>query len=830
MMGYLIGFEDENALNANVVGQKFRSLAQAYRAGFAVPQAVAISTAAHQYYLENNRWPDGLAGDVSTAALALKISHGLSIRSSATREDLEKQSFAGQYRSFLQVVNPEELKINIEACWQSISSESVRSYLEARHRFDEAADTPLMAVIIQKMVAARASGIAFGRNPMKPTRKEIVIEAVKGLGEDLVSGHRTPCRAVVDETGRVNIIAPDSTGGATNETDHLLQLDPFWRRIARLVEDLESRNGKKPLDIEWAVDEDRKIWLLQSRLITTLEKPANRIPDGLWTRKIATDLWADRLTPFMADHMLRNAPRFDLSRALRILGLPVIRPTLSVIEGYLYLNGESIMKGISYIPPKLRLPELDSLFPASIDLSQLAGPSISTFFSVSLRSLLLPILEPGSNPIFCLWLARRDLKSISRRIDGVSELPDTSPRMAMNKILAVLEILTRLQIKNQWPYFYATLFTWVLRWLAVNRLNLSNAEFLTMLSEGANNISIEIEHEFRKMAKEIIQHRDLAELFLHYSVEQIEKEAPPAIQDELKDFLSRFGCRSRHRTLFIKRWSESPQEVIGILRSLVQSRLDPLEHPQGRTLPMPKRSSSKPAKSPNKGNASSVTRNLPSAGAGGWTIDRLCLPLAARLTRLFLDMREELRFTLDRILFLLRQTLLILGEQTGLGNKIMFLKKVELEDMVEGKLIYSQARRKANFRYDQFVKPFEWAAYYHEGRAENEFQIEGTAIRGIGTSPGRVSGRARIVDDPTSVDIKKGDILVAKNTDPGWTPILSIVGGLVMEEGGLLNHCSIVARELGVPSIVGVQGATRRIHEYDQITIDGGMGVITIEE
>ena len=93
-------------------------------------------------------------------------------------------------------------------------------------------------------------------------------------------------------------------------------------------------------------------------------------------------------------------------------------------------------------------------------------------------------------------------------------------------------------------------------------------------------------------------------------------------------------------------------------------------------------------------------------------------------------------------------------------------------------------------------------------------------IEDIGTSPGRVSGRAKIVDDPAHADIQKGDILIAKNTDPGWTPILSIVGGMVMEEGGLLNHCSIVARELGVPSIVNVHAATRRIRNNDLITMN----------
>jgi pyruvate,water dikinase len=201
-----------------------------------------------------------------------------------------------------------------------------------------------------------------------------------------------------------------------------------------------------------------------------------------------------------------------------------------------------------------------------------------------------------------------------------------------------------------------------------------------------------------------------------------------------------------------------------------------------------------------------------------------------RITRRFLDLREELRFALDRILFVIRQTLLSLGDQTGLGDKIMFLDGAELADLIAEKKTRREIVNLARQRYESFIQPFVPATFYNDGLAEDEFQTNGTVFKGIGTSPGRASGRAKIVDDPGRADIRRGDILIAKNTDPGWTPILSIVGGMVMEEGGLLNHCSIVARELGVPSIVGIRGATRLIQDNDRVTIDGGLGVVLIEK
>jgi pyruvate,water dikinase len=135
----------------------------------------------------------------------------------------------------------------------------------------------------------------------------------------------------------------------------------------------------------------------------------------------------------------------------------------------------------------------------------------------------------------------------------------------------------------------------------------------------------------------------------------------------------------------------------------------------------------------------------------------------------------------------------------------------------------------ASARQSEFSAPFEVSTYYVDGRPENEFAEDAALIRGMGTSPGRVTGRARIVDDPSQVDIQRGDILIAKNTDPGWTPILSAVSGMVVEEGGLLNHCSIVARELGIPAIVGVRRATERILEGATIMMDGGLGIVRLE-
>jgi pyruvate,water dikinase len=257
-VNYLIGFEDDRALSPKVVGQKFFNLAKATRAGFAVPQAVAISTEAHQFYISHGSWPDGLLDEVFKAATDLDLSKGLSIRSSATLEDLEKQSFAGQYRTFLQIVSEAELKDKIEECWKGASSEAVQSYLKARRIHHPEESIPVMGVIIQKMVNAVAAGIAFGRNPLNPARDEIVIEAVKGLAEELVSGRLTPYRAIIDTQNKLTVRPPShDLSRLTVSEERLMTLLP-WCDIANLVRTLQSKNDHIPLDIEWAIDEEKK--------------------------------------------------------------------------------------------------------------------------------------------------------------------------------------------------------------------------------------------------------------------------------------------------------------------------------------------------------------------------------------------------------------------------------------------------------------------------------------------------------------------------------------------------------------------------------------------
>jgi pyruvate,water dikinase len=811
---YLVRFEDDRALNPKAVGHKFFNLAKAARAGFAVPRAVAINTAAHQFYITHGCWPDGLLDEVFRAATDLDLSKGLSIRSSATQEDLEKQSFAGQYRTFLKVVGDAELKNKIEECWEGADSPAVQSYLKTRHIHQAEEQIPLMGIIMQKMVNAVAAGIAFGRNPMSPARDEIVIEAVKGLAEALVSGHLTPYRAIIDRQNTITVTPPShDLSRLTIGEEVLMNLIP-WPDIANLVRALQTKSDHIPLDIEWAIDEEKKIWLLQCRAITTLDHQNWQVPPGIWTRKIANDLWADRLTPFLADEMVQNAHRFDLSRILKILGIRVIRPTLTVINGFLYVNCRSIENALAYIPPKLRLPDLYALFPSDYPTDDKSEPSIIKRTSVAIRSPALLFLEPGIIPFFCIWITRRNQKKTNKQLDRIHQRRTESAQAAFKNLQLSLAALIQIQIGNQWPYFFANYLTWLLRWLMVDCLGYSHEYFLKILSKKGQNTTIKVEKQFRHLAKKIVADKDLHAQFLSPSLVSLLSELPPNFRKDLNAFLDKFGCRSRHRTLYAKRWAEAPEEVLGILQGLVRHQNRSKTAIMPRTLQIRNPTLETESDSP--------------------VAQKFCRPFLLgpliRLTRKFLDLREEQRFLLDKVLYQLRLSLLALGRHSGLEEKILFLKKTEIQQIVNGGLAERKAKKIASDRHQRFLEPFDVSTFYIDGRPENEFQMEGKVFRGIGTSPGKASGRARIVEDPTRVRLNSGEILIAENTDPGWTPILSTVNGMVIEEGGLLNHCSIVARELGIPAVVGIRHATRIIPEGAKITIDGGRGLVRTDD
>jgi pyruvate,water dikinase len=358
---------------------------------------------------------------------------------------------------------------------------------------------------------------------------------------------------------------------------------------------------------------------------------------------------------------------------------------------------------------------------------------------------------------------------------------------------------------NQWPYLYATLLTWAARGVAVDLAGSTHSGFLVLLSRGTDNVTAAMERSIQKLADRIRNDRDLVERFLNRDPEELIQALPSDVQEDFDRFLETYGSRAQHRTLTAPRWSESPEQVLGMLAVLVRSR------PEERS-----------GKSGNQAQAARMAY-----GTLPFHL-RIVLRISLRVARRFLDLREELRFALDRVLYLLRRSLLELGRQNGMETDVLFLRPSELEQTVSGRTRLEDAKALADRRRTACSEEGEPVSFYVDGMPVPDLGSGAETLRGIGTSPGRATGRARIVDDPTRADIEQGDIMIAGKTDPGWTPILRMLGGIVVEQGALLNHCSIVARELGIPAVVGVRNATSLIPESSTVTVDGGLGVVRL--
>ena len=618
------------------------------------------------------------------------LSKGVSVRSSSTQEDLEGKSFAGQYETYLDVRDENDLIIKIQKCWESAASQLVFDYLDDQTDRNEA---PLMSVMIQKMVHAKAAGVAFSRNPMYPLRDEVVVEGVLGLGEKLVSGHVTPYRVFV----RNDRIVEDRTTSETNKSDGMILENLNWREIAQLARKAEVHTGGKPQDIEWAIDDNGKLWLLQSRPITTIKEIDLKAPSGTWTRKIAEDLWADRLTPLLADAMMHNAHRFDLSRNSEFLKMPVIKPSLSVINGFLYVNCESLKQLLTLVPAKFRISELRGLFPPGFDIDSVPSPSVKKLLLLAARTIVLGVMQPQGNPLFCQYLSRLHLRKLQDNLNRIERLPDTTAPQALRKTNESLECLALLQEKNQWPYLYTTVFTWALRWVVKDVGGLAYSDFLHLLSANTDNITTEIELEMRQLAESIRNDETVLDRFLNRPPEQLIGTLPRPLQEKLDLFLLRYGCRSRHRTLYLKRWAEAPEEVLGMMAILLRSSPD-----DGMV------------KNTKAADPVTIIRQKLS-----WQL-RLVLQPLLKFTCNFLNLREDLRFFLDKILYRVRQSVMTLGKHSGLGEGVLFLTQSELKQMVDGRIGFEKAKRLAGNRRGAFLKQSDVYTFYIDGRPMDE--------------------------------------------------------------------------------------------------------------
>ena len=825
-------------------GGKAVNLAELLGAGFPVPDGFCVGTPAYAQAADTAEIaalldapdfpvrardallatpiPDDVAAAVTAAYLALGEAVPVAVRSSATAEDLPGASFAGQQDTYLNVVGVDAVLDAVRRCWASLWTDRAVAY-----RADAGiphAGTQL-AVVVQRMVDAQAAGVLFTADPISGRRSRSVLDAAPGLGDAVVSGAVDPDHWVVD--GRTITSGPAAGGCLT---------DRQVRDLVELGRRVEAHFGA-PQDIEWALDGEGTLWLTQSRAITTLypvppqRRPGLRVhlnaslaqgltrpitPMGLSAFRVVGASLAGLATGKPVDPMQGPAgfgiagdrAFIDITAVLRN---PVGRKAVPAIF--------SVMEARSAVVVRELLAAEPSLAP-----TRSALPGALAFARPVLR-ILLRYRVPA---LIALALARPAAarKVVAARGDELRArlaepvIGDGHARLA--HVVTMLRAVPPIMPRTVPAAAGGFLALGLARRVAGPDLD---AQAVHEVLRGLpHNVTTDMDLELWALATRLDQASTAAlaappaELAERFHARAL----PPVLQRELAAFLAEHGHRTAAEIdLGMPRWSDDPTQVLGSLANYLRIT-DPTDNPDARF--------ARGAAAAEAAVAQVVGEVRRRSRVRAWVTG-----LALRRTRQLAGMRETHKDYLVRVLAHARAQLAILGaELAGRGllvaaDDVFFLELREVAAALDGTdqrgLV---ADRRAE--YDRELRrrhiPRVLLSDGTEPEAEHAAPAPEGALVGVPASAGTVTGVVRVVLDPADAHLEPGEILVAPSTDPGWTPLFLTAGGLVMEMGGSNSHGAVVAREYGIPAVVGVPDATARLQTGQTVTVDGAAGTV----
>jgi pyruvate,water dikinase len=682
------------------------------------------------------------------------------------------------------------------------------------------------------MVPAQVAGVLFTADPVTGKRTRSVIDASPGLGETVVSGAVNPDHVVVDDGEKGSSIMEHRAGDAP-----LSVPDSRWRELAALGRRVEAHFGA-PQDIEWAIDDAGALWLTQSRPITTLYPlPAGSRP-GL--RVYLNGSLAQGLTRPVTPMGLSAFRVVASTPATQVFGVavtdPLVGPTVfAVAGGRAFVDITAALRnpvGRRLAPRVLDFMEARSavVLRSLLDRPELAVASRSPWsfvrgvarLAVRYRVPLLLGLALAHPPA-----ARRRVDRFARELTAATLPPaDASPGERLDFVERVLAgafpIMPRVA-----PVAGAGLLAFtVARRLAAADLDGTAAH--DVLRSLPHNPTTEMDLELWAAATRIradaasaaaLRDSDSAELAGRYR----RGELPPVLQGELAGFLREHGHRAvAEIDLGMPRWSEDPTYVLGVLTNYLRLD-DPALAPDAQFA-----RGAAAAEAAVEATVARVRRRS--------RVRARAVRLALRRVRQLAGMRETHKDVLVRLLARARTELAEVGaELAGRGllddpADVFFLDLAQARSAVGGadhRAVVAARREEYDreLRRRHVPRVLLSDGTEPEAVAARRDETPGT-LRGAPASAGTVTGPARVVLDPVGAHLEPGEVLVAPSTDPGWTPLFLTAGALVMEMGGPNSHGAVVAREYGIPAVVGVPEATSRLRTGQQVTVDGAAGLV----
>jgi phosphohistidine swiveling domain-containing protein len=817
---------------------------------------------------ESKPIPDEIAEEIAVGYRALDPAGNMpvAVRSSATAEDLPDMSFAGQQETYLNVVGLEALRRSVVECWASLWTARAIGY---RLRNAVPAEGLALAVAVQRMIPAETSGVLFTANPLTGSRRETIIDATFGLGEALVAGKVEPDHYVVRPAegkilsktigGKALRITPRKGGGtesAASDAGSLQALtDEQILGLARLGERARAL-FPEPQDIEWA-QAGLRFFLVQSRPITSLfPVPENQPDDSLrvFFSFAAVQGMLDPMTPLGRDSM-----KMLFSIGARLFGVrlaPEAQTVLYEAGERLWVDFTPVLKnpiGRRIIPYVLAMvePTIGQAVQQLRDDPELqpGRAPISPRAFLRLARFLVPM---GWNIALNLVVPRRRRRYIVA--NGERLLQDAESRCARisgdryQRLSAVIDLLPDTaegNLAHALVLFVSGVAAGMVSWNALNMIARQAMEnpadraevqdlILGVTRGMPNNPTTEMDLALWGMAKAVrndpqsrraLQAGRAEELALGYR----EGTLPAAVTREAGRFLRKYGGRGFGEIdLGRTRWAEDPTHVFEMLLSFLQ-----IEDADQAPDAVFARSAAGAREAVDR-LAAAVRRTR-----GGWLKARLVRFFAGRARQL-MGARESPKFFAVRMMYKIHRELRKLGREFAAVGELareddfFFLTLSELDAFAKQEprgwraLITRRSRSyECEFRRRQIPRLLlsDGRAFY-EGLAPSA--DSGLGIVGSPVSPGIAEGRVRVVLDPRTANLQPGEILVCPGTDPSWTPLFLSAGALVMETGGMMTHGSVVAREYGIPGVVGVHNATTRLKTGPRVRVDGSRGIVEL--
>jgi len=804
--------------------------------------------------------PADIADAVRAAYAVLGTDAPVAVRSSATAEDLPFASFAGQQDTFLNVVGVDAVLAAVRQCWASLWTDRAVSY-RATHGIDPS--TVSLAVVVQRMVDAAVAGVLFTANPVTGRRHEAVIDASPGLGEAVVSGAVNPDHFVVDSAsqnilerriGSKGVAIRPLPGGGTERVEQsgagsqpclddaqLVALERLGRRA-------EVHFGA-PQDLEWAIDAGGAAWLTQSRPITTLYPlpERRRIRDG--TRVYLCFSLAQGLTRPLTPMGLAGF-RLIASSVARAAHFDVPAPHDGPAP---YVQaGQRIFFDLT---PVVRSAAGRAIVPRVFDVMEARSAAVmrrlfeDPRFSVTVRSpwrvlrhvapvaVRFRVPETLLRALFRPEAALRRAERFGERFRASLVVPaGSTPVQRLDHVERILGHELFPVVPNILPLpalGFALL-------AAAGRLLGGSAgpgALQPVLRGLPNNVTTEMDLALWQLAAAIrtdaaaaavfdgavFKAAGLPELVRGYRA----RELPAVVQSGLAGFLGRYGHRAvAEIDLGMPRWSDDPSHILGVLANYL--RLDDPGQAPDRQFSKAERE------------AEAQVERLAAAAGERSRLRAALVRSALKRTRMFAGLRELPKYHIVEALAAVRGQLQAIGtELAGAGrisqaDDIFFLDLAEAREGLAGRQMqHLVAQRREDYAQELgrrhiprvLLSDGTEPEALQTGAAGAEAGTPGV-LTGTPASAGTVTARARVILEPQGAHLEPGEILVAPSTDPGWTPLFLTAGGLVMEMGGPNSHGAVVAREYGIPAVVGVPDATSLIATGHSITVDGAAGTV----